>query len=196
MIDVIDQILLEVSLDERVNGIFFMEKNEHMDALREYLIEHGIPKQDVLEITNGMLEGNYPNRQAWDKNTLQIVTWPSPEYKAKAFKENPGKYTDQDPNPKKDAPPEPTEKPIVNSPETQSAAPQQPKEEPAPVEKTPNIFQPEQSLKVEPIGQQPQANQEPKPIQSNLLQKLLKLRRQNENISIKYLILITLIYLI
>ena len=165
MSDVIDQILLEVSLDDRVSGIFLMENNDHMDALREYLIEHGIPKQEVLEMTNAMLEGNYPERQAFQKDTGILVTWPSPEYKAKAFKENPGKYTDQDPNPKKDAPPEPTEKPLPTPQPNIPNSTQQPKEEPAPVEKTPNIFHPEQQLKVEPIGQQPAQPQDHKPIQ-------------------------------
>jgi hypothetical protein len=162
MTNIIDYILSEVSLDDRVNGIFLMENNIHMDVLREYLIEHGIPRDEVLEMTNKMVEGNYPLKQAYQKDTGQLITWPSPEYKAKAFKENPGKYTDQDPNPKKDVPVEPTEKPIQNT-EEPSAAPL--KQEPIPTEKTPNIFEPQQSLKVEPINQQQSPTQQAQPIQ-------------------------------
>jgi hypothetical protein len=162
MNNIIDYILSEVSLDDRVNGIFLMENNIHMDVLREYLIEHGIPRDEVLEMTNKMVEGNYPLKQAYQKDTGQLITWPSPEYKAKAFKENPGKYTDQDPNPKKDVPVEPTEKPIQNT-EEPSAAPL--KQEPIPTEKTPNIFEPQQSLKVEPINQQQSPTQQAQPIQ-------------------------------
>jgi len=169
MNDVINTILSEVSLDERVNGIFLMENNEHMNALRDYLLEHGIPHQEVVEMTNKMLEGNYPERQAYQKDTGVLITWPTPEYKAKAFKENPRKYTDQDPNPKTAAAPEPSEKPITNDGEP-VANPQQTPElkqepEPVPAEKTSNIFEPQQQLKVEPIGQQPSsAPQEPQPI--------------------------------
>jgi hypothetical protein len=162
MNNIIDYILSEVSLDDRVNGIFLMENNIHMDVLREYLIEHGIPRDEVLEMTNKMVEGNYPLKQAYQKDTGQLITWPSPEYKAKAIKENPGKYTEQDPNPKKDVPAEPTEKPIQNT-EEPSSAPL--KQEPIPTEKTPNIFEPQQSLKVEPINQQQSPTQQAQPIQ-------------------------------
>jgi hypothetical protein len=162
MNNIIDYILSEVSLDDRVNGIFLMENNIHMDVLREYLIEHGIPRDEVLEMTNKMVEGNYPDRQIFRSDTGQLVTFPSPEYKAKAIKENPGKYTEQDPNPKKDVPAEPTEKPIQNT-EEPSSAPL--KQEPIPTEKTPNIFEPQQSLKVEPINQQQSPTQQAQPIQ-------------------------------
>ena len=162
MNNIIDYILSEVSLDDRVNGIFLMENNIHMDVLREYLIEHGIPRDEVLEMTNKMVEGNYPDRQIFRSDTGQLVTFPSPEYKAKAIKENPGKYTEQDPNPKKDVPAEPTEKPIQNT-EEPSSAPL--KQEPVPTEKTPNIFEPQQSLKVEPINQQQSPTQQAQPIQ-------------------------------
>jgi len=164
MNDVINQILSEVSLDERVvDGIFRMENNNHMSALRDYLVEHGIPQTDVREITNKMLEGNFPDRQAFQKDTGILVTWPSAEYKAKAFKESPGKYTDQDPNPKKDTQQEPTEKPIVNTGEPTTAPPV--KQEPEPTEKTSNIFTPQQPLKVEPAGNMPAQPSEPTPIQ-------------------------------
>jgi hypothetical protein len=113
-------------------------------------------------MTNKMVEGNYPDRQIFRSDTGQLVTFPSPEYKAKAIKENPGKYTEQDPNPKKDVPAEPTEKPIQNT-EEPSSAPL--KQEPIPTEKTPNIFEPQQSLKVEPINQQQSPTQQAQPIQ-------------------------------
>lgn len=162
MNDVINMILNEVSLDNRVNGIFLMENNEHMDALREYLMEHGIPKNEVIEMTNKMLEGNFPDRQIFMAATGQLISFPSPESKAKAVKENPGKYTEQDPNPKKDVPAEPTEKPL---PEPSAAQlNQEPKQEPIPTEKTPNIFEPQQQLKVEPINQQ-QSPAQAQPIQ-------------------------------
>lgn len=109
MSKIIDNIFSDVCLDSRIHdGIFRLDENEHMNALREYLIEEGgLTTEDAISITNGMLEGKYPDRQAYRKEDGILVTWPSPKHKANAMKENPGKYTDE--NPKKEEPEEPKE---------------------------------------------------------------------------------------
>ena len=103
MSNVIDYIFNEVCLDSRIpDGIFRMEETEHMDVLREFFIKNGISKNETIEITNKMLEGKYPERQAYRKEDGILVTWPSVKHKQKAMKENPGKYVDENPFPKKD----------------------------------------------------------------------------------------------
>ncbi len=126
----INKILSEVSLDERVkDGIFKLEEEAHMTVLREYLINHGIEEAAAIEFCNRVLEGKYPERQAYNKNGI-LVTFPTPEYKKKAiqagthFEEDPtrGKSNlfQQPSGGKKDKEPEPTPPPKAGSePKTQ-----------------------------------------------------------------------------
>lgn len=93
----IDKILREVSLDSRIHdGIFKLEENDHMEVMREYLINKGIDEASVIEFCNKVLEGKYPERQAYNKDGI-LVTFPTPEYKKKAilagthFEEDPTK---------------------------------------------------------------------------------------------------------
>jgi len=135
MSQLIESILRDVSLDERVSdGIFQMENESHMGALRDHLIQRGLTKEAAIHITNRMIEGKYPQRQLWQKDTGILVTWPTPQHMAKAVKENPGKYINTNPKPKaekedpsnepKTAPPgskpEPGEKPSTEEPDDEN----------------------------------------------------------------------------
>lgn len=123
MSSITDNLFADVCLDERVtDGIFKMDEETHMDALRDHLVKRGISLDVVKEVSNKMLgEGNYPDRQAWRKEDGILVTWPSANHMKLAFQKNPNKYTTQ--APPKQAPAQP-----------QSPAPQPPAEKPAPEE--------------------------------------------------------------
>lgn len=97
MKEVIEQLLNKICLDERLaEGVFFIEDNTHMDILQEYLVSYGVTSTDSIIIRNAMLEGKYPERQAYNTDGL-LVTFPTPEYKQNAiqrgthFEENPKK---------------------------------------------------------------------------------------------------------
>lgn len=89
--------LEKASTDNSIeNGIFDISKQEHIEVLREYLLESNIDSKIVNQYLNKMLEGKYPERQAYNLNGI-LVTFPTPEYKQKAiqrgthFEENPKK---------------------------------------------------------------------------------------------------------
>ncbi len=91
----INKILTEVSLDDRVkDGIFNIENDGHMEALREYLFNKGIDEESVKTFSNTILEGKYPERQAYNAKGI-LVTFPTPEYKADAIKR--GTHFEKDP---------------------------------------------------------------------------------------------------
>ena len=93
--NIFDTVLRDVSFDSRItNGIFDIEKNDHMDILREYFTNKGIDSDTVREFTNGVLEGKYPERQAYNVKGI-LVTFPTPEYKANALKA--GTHFENDP---------------------------------------------------------------------------------------------------
>jgi len=98
MSNIVDRVFAEVCLDERVSGgIFKMEEEAHMDALRDYFVKKGITKEDATSLTNRMVESlNYPERQAYRKEDGIKVTWPSAKHMANAMKENPGKYVGEE----------------------------------------------------------------------------------------------------
>lgn len=84
--NVSDFLLSELCLDNRVeDGIFDIFNNDHMDVLREKLVEMGIPKSEVVELANKVTEGKYPERQAYNANGI-LVTFPNPEYKQRALR--------------------------------------------------------------------------------------------------------------
>jgi hypothetical protein len=97
MSTIIDRILAEVCLDERIpDGTFDMSNNTHMDVLRENLTDsYGLALNDVKSIHNKMVEGKYPERQAYNKDGL-LVTFPTPQHKAKAISR--GTHFEQDPS--------------------------------------------------------------------------------------------------
>ncbi len=105
MSTIIDEILADVCLDSRIpDGIFRMTEESHMDALRDQLIKRGISRDIVTEITNRMLEGNFPDRQAWRVEDNRCVTWANAREKALALQKHPGKYTDTEPPKPKPSP--------------------------------------------------------------------------------------------
>ena len=92
------------------DGVFDIYKQEHIEILREYLIDDGIDSSFVTEYLNSVVEGRFPERQAYNANGI-LVTFPSPEYKQRAiqrgthFEENPRKgqaniFTDEQPQDK------------------------------------------------------------------------------------------------
>lgn len=91
----IETILNDVCLDKRVkDGCFKIENPDHMDALREYLVKRGMDEVMAKEYCNKVVEGKYPERQAYNQNGI-LVTFPTPEYKARAIKK--GTHFEQDP---------------------------------------------------------------------------------------------------
>lgn len=125
MSHIIDTIFSEVCLDERVkDGVFKLDEVEHMNALRDKLIKRGLTLEDAIQVTNRMLEGKYPERQAYRKEDGILVTWPTPKHKAKAMAENPGKYVDKNPNPSEQKPEEPKSEPKPVQPQAPSTTPE------------------------------------------------------------------------
>lgn len=91
----VSELLSELCLDRRVDdGIFDIFNNDHMEVLREKLSEMGIPKTEVVELANKVIEGKYPERQAYNSKGI-LVTFPNPEYKQRAIKR--GTHFEEDP---------------------------------------------------------------------------------------------------
>ena len=94
----LQDLLEQVCMDTRIqDGIFSLEKDEHLDILQEYLQRQGgLSYKQTILLRNCIVEGKYPERQAYNVNGL-LVTFPTPEYKQKAiargthFEENPQK---------------------------------------------------------------------------------------------------------
>ena len=152
---IFEKVLSQVSLDPRISdGTFRIEEDVHMEVLREYFIKKGIEESSVIEFSNKVLEGKYPERQAYNAKGI-LVTFPTPEYKADAikrgthFEENPvrkasnvfqGDSSAPAPTPAS-APSKPkgdtkTSLPISQAaaPSTEPAAPAAPAAAPAPVD--------------------------------------------------------------
>ena len=91
----LDKILSEIVLDPKVkNGTFNIEEDDHMEALRNYLTKKDIDEESVRTFSNRVLEGKYPERQAYNVNGI-LVTFPTPEYKKEAI--NRGTHFEKDP---------------------------------------------------------------------------------------------------
>ena len=112
MSNVLDRVFNEVCLDERItDGVFKMEEASHMDALRDYFIKRGITKEAAVNVTNRMVEGKYPERQAYNKDGI-LVTFPTPQHKAKAiargthFEKNPVPQVQQQRDAQAEEPPQ------------------------------------------------------------------------------------------
>jgi hypothetical protein len=85
MSNILDRVFAEVCLDERItDGIFKMDEAAHMDALRDYFLRKGVQKEAAIAITNRMVEGKYPERQAYNKDGI-LVTFPTPQHKQRAI---------------------------------------------------------------------------------------------------------------
>ena len=122
--NIFEKVLNSVSLDPRIkDGIFNLEENEHMDILREYFIGKGIPEESVIEFCNNVVEGKYPERQAYNAKGI-LVTFPTPEYKQQAIKR--GTHFEEDPT--KRAANVFSNEPAAPAP-TPASAPKQPKDD-------------------------------------------------------------------
>ena len=92
---IINHLIREISIDPRIkSGIFDPYKQEDMDVLREYMTGMNFEYDVIREFTNKVIEGKYPERQAYNKEGF-LVTFPTPDYKAKALSS--GNYFNEDP---------------------------------------------------------------------------------------------------
>lgn len=154
MSNLIDQILLEVCLDPKIHdGIFKLNDNDHMDTLREYLVNKwGLTKENAIQFSNQMLEGRFPERQAYNADGI-LVTFPTPKHKAKAIAR--GTHFEKNPKPQ----PEPTPEPENPEPTTDISEPTPEPENPAVSPSNPPIDEPspksvtqgDSTLFVEPV---------------------------------------------
>lgn len=125
MSNIVDRVFAEVCLDERIkDGIFRLEEEEHMNALRDYFIKKGVAQEAAVHVTNRMVEGRFPERQAYNKDGI-LVTFPTPQHKAKAIQR--GTHFEKNPAPQNTTPPK--EEPKKGVPVSQKELP--PKEEPS-----------------------------------------------------------------
>jgi hypothetical protein len=160
----LDIIFNEVCLDNRISdGIFKMDEEQHMDALRDYFVNQGLTVESAITVTNRMVEGKYPERQAYNKDGI-LVTFPTPQHKHRAIAR--GSHFEKNPNPQK--PPTETDKnaPKVAPPGSKPEPGEVPnskdagKDEPIDADdieddeetdkKEPNIFQGDRGLSIEP----------------------------------------------
>jgi hypothetical protein len=103
MSNIVDRVFAEVCLDERIkDGIFKLEEEEHMNALRDYFVKKGITQEAAVHVTNQMVEGRFPERQAYNKDGI-LVTFPTPQHKGKAIQR--GTHFEKNPAPQNTTPP-------------------------------------------------------------------------------------------
>lgn len=133
MSNLVDKIFAEVCLDERVTGgIFKLEEEEHMNALRDYFTKRGITKEDATHVTNRMVEGRFPERQAYNADGI-LVTFPTPQHKKEAIKR--GTHFEKNPHPENSTPKEAPKNDIPPAEKSPDAPPEEKADEP---EKEPN----------------------------------------------------------
>lgn len=168
----VDNILADVCLDERISaGIFKIDEEAHMQALRDHLVRKGIAKEDAIAYTNKVLEGRFPERQAYNADGV-LVTFPTPKHKAEAikrgthFEENPAPENstpEAKPEKRDDIPPPAHEIPDEAKPD--APAPQQPKPAAAQAGPATSVVQGDKQLAVEPPrgDDKPEADPIPQP---------------------------------
>ena len=84
--EIIHEILLDMSLHPLIeDGMVNFSNKVHLRILEEKLTSFGMSKKDVSEIIDNVIEGQFPDRQAYNKEGW-LVTFPSPEYKQAAIK--------------------------------------------------------------------------------------------------------------
>jgi len=175
--DLVNKILLVICIDNRISdGIFNIEDNQHITILKEYLIGHGFSEKESINFCNRVVEGRFPERQAYNKDGI-LVTFPTPKHKHAAiargthFEENPvPQFARSEPSKitKRAGSKEPADRmraagiskalPKSAIPNASDVAidqlPQEPKKEP-------NIFQGNTKLAIEPIGGEDSENEVP-----------------------------------
>lgn len=190
MSNILDRVFNEVCLDERVSdGVFKMEEASHMDALRDYFVKRGITKEAATHVTNRMVEGKFPERQAYNRDGI-LVTFPTPQHKSRAiargthFEKNPVPQVQQQRDAAKE---EPKQAPPGSKPEPGEVPADEPEKDDADDEdetgggggggshggggkggggtgdKEPTIFQGDKQLEVEPTRAQDVPEPPPQP---------------------------------
>lgn len=92
---IVERFINTLCIDNRItNGIFSIENDLHMDILEEYLVKYGVSVNEAMEVRNKVVEGRFPDRQAYNKNGI-LVTFPNPDYKKRALER--GTHFEQDP---------------------------------------------------------------------------------------------------
>ena len=120
--EALDKSSRDISIED---GVFDITKQEHIEILRGNLLEVGMSVETVTDYLNNVVEGKFPERQAYNKNGI-LVTFPTPEYKQKAiakgthFEKNPTKgdpnvFAD-DPTTQEKPKAEPEQKPTPDQP--------------------------------------------------------------------------------
>ena len=150
MNNIIENFLTKIISDKRIEKQFFsIENNSHMDVLQEYLEKYGIDSNEAISTRNRILEGRFPERQAYNANGI-LVTFPTPEYKKRAIER--GTHFENDPTKK-----EPNVKfdddPTAQAEPEKTPAPEQPQKEPEPETSEPKekpAEQPAEQPKEEP----------------------------------------------
>lgn len=96
MSTLMEKLLNNVCLDERIDtGVFDITNNDHVDVMREFLVNKGIDERAAIEFANRVVEGGkHPERQAYNKNGI-LVTFPTPQHKQNAIRR--GTHFEKDP---------------------------------------------------------------------------------------------------
>lgn len=169
---ILDRVFNEVCLDNRISdGIFRLDNQGHMDALREYFMQKGIVREAAVNVTNRMVEGRFPERQAYNKDGI-LCTFPTPQHKARAIAR--GTHFEQNPVPQANRPDkkEPKHAPPGSKPEPGELPPDDDNkddndhkkdDDDGDREKEPTIFQGDKQLDVEPLRGEEQPEPPPMP---------------------------------
>lgn len=177
--DFIDNLLTKICLDDRItDGIFSFENNNHVEVLKEHLLNYNISNKKTLDILNNILEGKYPERQAYNKDGL-LVTFPTPEYKQRAIQR--GTHFEQ--NPKKSQ-----TGVFQTTPQPATPAPEISKEQPAkiaPSEFAPLPVQQDLEKSIQPNSKDTRTAQEKK-IDADAIEKILSDAPASIDITSKY----------
>jgi len=79
------KLLLELCLDPRIeDGMFSVDKKDHIEILRDHLYDEGFCVEFVSEYINNLIEGKYPERQAYTK-TGYLATFDTIQGKKEAM---------------------------------------------------------------------------------------------------------------
>jgi hypothetical protein len=195
-VNFVDDILNKICIDERIiDGIFSLDNDFHLDILEEYLVKGGISTNNATIVRNKVVEGKYPERQAYNKDGL-LVTFPTPEYKQKAiargthFEENPKKgqtnvfqaepATQADPSAPQAAPPAPEQ------PQQNIFQPETPSTPPTPIQPAAQPATDQKDLAISTVPEKDARTPDEKIIDAKAIQQILSAAPASIDISMKY----------
>ncbi len=114
----INHLIVEACANPKVkDGIPNLENNDFVISLLEAMETSGVSRVDAINELNAMLEGRFPERQAYNKDGI-LVTFPTPEHKGRAIQR--GTHFEKNPRPQSSTPPP---KPPTEPPQSPSDAP-------------------------------------------------------------------------